>query len=103
MLYTTIDEHVKPPVDWPQLTMTKHYVSPKEMREACYKYGGAGVVACAEIDLDKGTCDVWLMKDYPDAYIEWHEEMHCKGYDHPGGTEIQRLIAEYRTTLARVK
>lgn len=97
MLYTSIDESVKPPTDWPQLAVIKHYVSPKEMRDVCSKYGAAaGIVACAEPDLDAKTCDIWLVKEFPDAYVEWHEEMHCKGYDHPNGTEINRLIEEYR-------
>lgn len=97
MLYTSIDEHTPPPEGWPTLTVIKHAVSSKEMRDVCSQYGpAAGIVACAEPDLDAKTCDIWLQKEFPDAYVEWHEEMHCKGYDHPGGTEIKRLMAEYR-------
>lgn len=96
-LYTSIDESVLPPIDWPILIVNKHLVSPKEMRDVCSKYGpAAGIVACAEPDLKAKTCDIWMVKDFPSAYVEWHEEMHCKGYDHPGGTEIKMLIEEYR-------
>lgn len=102
IFYTAIDENTPPPVDWPELKITKHVVSHKEMNAVCSKYG-KGWIACAVMDLHAKTCDIWMSKDHMNVYIEWHEEMHCKGYDHPGGTTIAGLINEYRTKTAEAK
>ena len=93
LLYTTIDTDTPPPVGWPALKIQSHYVSPKEMRDVCE--GGLGTAACAFPRLKEGVCDVYYQKDYPNAEVTWHEEMHCKGYDHPRGTEIKELMEEY--------
>ena len=97
---TTIG-HAPPPDGWPTLKVTKHFVSNREMRDVCVKYTGVGEspMACSEIDLKAGTCDIWLSKDFPVAFVEEHEDEHCKGRDHPGGHFIIDLIKAWRGGL----
>lgn len=94
---TTID-HSPAPADWPQLKVIQHYVSSREMRNQCVQYAGPGSspMACAEIDLHQGTCNLWFDKDFMAQWLLDHELLHCKGHDHLGGTTIQRMMEEYR-------
>lgn len=83
------------------MRVTEHVVSNKEMRDVCVQYVGWGEspMACAELDLSAGTCDIWLSADYPDADVTEHERLHCLGHDHPGGTTIKRLLNEWKGVL----
>lgn len=101
LLFTSIDEHTLPPYDWPELTRRSHYVEMDIIRKHCRDtFMPTG---CAVINLHAKTCDKYFPIGRSSEYVEWHEEMHCKGYDHPGGTTIARLMNEYRMTTAEAK
>ncbi len=99
MLYTTIDEHVKPPVDWPDLERRTHYVSQKEINEICR----VGVnEACAVVNFLTMTCDKYFMVAEQREFVFEHEEKHCQGYDHPGERTFAEAWERFKQTrLAR--
>lgn len=76
--------------DWPKLEIRHHTLSFFEIQGKCwkhmpfyYKILGSFAFGCAEVDLDKKTCDIYLMKDALPEHRE-HEEEHCRGEDHDG-------------------
>ena len=90
---TTIG-HAPPPAGWPQLKIIEHYVTARQMADVCGKYSAwyMTTLACAEIDLDKNTCELWFSEEFAPAWITEHERLHCEGRDHPGGTLMQDLL-----------
>lgn len=94
----TLIGHEKVP-DWPNLKVREHYVAHHIMRDKCSKYVGFGMSpeACAEFNLNAGTCDIWYSSDFPPGpSVIDHERMHCRGYDHIGGGVLTRLLAQWR-------
>ena len=84
---------------WPELAVTEHYVSHKEMRDRCGKYLGpfSSPEACAEFNLDTKRCDIWFSADFPPAaFIVEHERLHCGGFDHVGETEMRDFLAKWK-------
>src|SRR3990167_1756099 len=84
---TTIDTQVK---DWPKLEIRKHELSFFGIQGKCwahmpfvYKALGGFALACAEIDFDKGTCDIYHMQNPTQTDLD-HEISHCNGGDHNG-------------------
>jgi hypothetical protein len=80
---------------WPQLKVTEHYVTHVVMRDKCSKYVAFGMspVACAEFDLNAGTCDIWFSAEFPPPpAVAEHERMHCAGYDHIGGNAMKDAV-----------
>lgn len=75
------------------------------MRDKCSKHVGFGMspLACAEINLYAGTCDIWFSADFPpgDSIIE-HERLHCQGYDHIGGNLLKRAHAEWQNRRSQL-
>lgn len=80
---TAIDHSREPVADWPALAMrielrnglagvcdisTSHFMS---------------VVGCAVIDFDARTCQIYLDTRHASAEALMHEQLHCRGYDHP--------------------
>lgn len=91
---------------WPNLKVTEHRVPHHEMRDRCAKYApwGSYPEACAEFNLNAGTCDIWLSADFPPpaAFVE-HERLHCHGYDHVGEENMSRLLAVHKLTAPRAE
>jgi hypothetical protein len=86
---STIGSYVE---GWPPLKTTIHSSSLLEINQKCWMYlptfnklMGSVVFGCAVYNLDKKTCDVYVLPNSP-AFILNHELAHCKGGDHPGGT-----------------
>lgn len=84
---TTIDKHVE---GWPVLKVTAHETSLWDIQKRCwsslpiqYKLLGSVVAACAEYNLDAGTCDIYHTSFASDSVME-HERSHCAGGDHDG-------------------
>lgn len=82
---TTIDKQIK---DWPKLTIKKHEMTFFDLQGKCwkhmpvmYKLLGGFAFACAEVNLDAGTCDIYHLHSPSKTDIE-HEESHCTGGDH---------------------
>lgn len=79
---TTIDHSYKEE-GWPEMKITEHYVSHKEMRDRCSKYASwwESPEACAEWNLETKTCDIWYSSDFPPSkVIIEHEQLHCQGH-----------------------
>jgi hypothetical protein len=94
----TIIGHEKIP-DWPSLEVREHYVAHHIMRDKCSRYVAFGMSpeACAEFNLNAGTCDIWYSADFPPGPgVVEHERMHCEGYDHIGGQVLRKLHAAWR-------
>ena len=79
------------PADFPQLRIIEHDGPHALVRESpCMKEVGAAVqlMACAEPDFDRMTCEVWIETDVDADYVareRRHEiDGHCHGLDHPG-------------------
>ena len=90
--------HVAPPSDWPQLKLTQHYVSTREMRDQCVKWTPPFMspMACAEINFDKMTCDQWFDADFVTPEIVEHENEHWRGKDHAGSTYLRDLWENWK-------
>jgi hypothetical protein len=83
--------------DWPELTITVHDTSLAELNATCWsslpvvkKMLGAVVFGCAMYDLDKKTCDIYIMPNSP-RFILDHEIEHCMGGDDADGSEEKVL------------
>lgn len=84
---TTIDRQID---GWPQLTIRKHEMTFFGVQGKCwrhmptaYKLLGGVALACAEVNLDAGTCDIYHLRNPSKVDME-HEESHCNGGDHDG-------------------
>jgi len=84
---TTIDTQVK---DWPELEIRTHELSFFGVQGKCWKYMpliykllGGITKACAEINFDTGTCDIYHLSNPLPEDMD-HEVSHCKGGDHDG-------------------
>lgn len=94
--------HLPPPADWPTLEVRKHYVSQIEMRDQCVRYAPWyqwPTMACSIINFVAKTCDQWFDKDRVTADEEEHEDGHCRGMDHAGGTYLADLWRAYSQRL----
>jgi hypothetical protein len=75
---------------WPQdMKTTVHQSDLGEINSLCYsslplpiKLLGGFAMACTWVDLEKNTCDVYLLSENDPN--EEHELMHCRGLDHDG-------------------
>lgn len=100
---TTIDEHTEPPKDWPDLSITEHYVPHAQMRDRCVKYTAwyLNPEACMEVHFDTKVCDLWFSADFPPPQLfVQHERMHCAGYQHPGDTQLSDAWNNYKAAVA---
>lgn len=68
-----------------------HDVSPGQIYERCIvgvplwqRFLLALPMACAEPDLNRGVCNVWVTET-TDKWVLDHELAHCQGYDHNSG------------------
>lgn len=80
---------------WPQLAVIEHHVPHAEMRDRCARYTAFGMPpeACAEFDLARGECHIWLSADFPpQGWIVEHERLHCAGYDHIGSNYLRSIL-----------
>ena len=85
---TTIDRQI---AGWPQnIRITRHEMTFFEVQGKCWQHMpmafrlmGGVALACAEVNLDAGTCDIYHMRNPSKADME-HEESHCNGGDHDG-------------------
>lgn len=69
------------------------------MRDQCAKWAAWYMwptFACAVIDFNAKTCDIWLDAEDPDAGIEKHEHDHCDGRDHVGETYLRDLWEQHK-------
>lgn len=95
---TTIDKQV---VGWPSgIKVVKHEVSFWDVQKKCwehmpiaYKLLGGVAMACAYVNLDTLTCDVYHMPSPSKADVD-HEVSHCNGGDHDG--ILQRYFDAWR-------
>lgn len=74
----------------PPLLVTEHVVEPGEIFGHCrgamswwHWAALAFPVACANIDFERRTCDIYVATNSPPETVE-HERLHCQGYDHGG-------------------
>ena len=83
---------------WPMMTVVRHDVPNKVMRDVCGAYAPpfSDPLACSIFDLKNQECHMYFSKDFPpiQSTIE-HEELHCQGYDHIGSTYLQQLLKEF--------
>ncbi|MDD5247890.1 MAG: hypothetical protein PHY45_02840 [Rhodocyclaceae bacterium] len=85
---TEIDTYVQ---GWPTLNVTMHeHATGAEIWSRCWsdlplwqKLLGTIPIACTWVDLDRGTCDVYIADHTFEGTIH-HELEHCKGGDHDG-------------------
>lgn len=85
---STIDKQVE---GWPtEMHIVKHELSFLDIQAKCwgylplgYKVLGGVAMACAEVNLDTRTCDIYHMQN-PSRYNMEHEINHCNGGDHDG-------------------
>lgn len=101
----TVETHTAPR-DWPQLTVRDNVVSGFEVVRHCYQYVptwakllGSFPMACAEINFAALTCDIWRAHDATPDMIE-HEQIHCRGGQHPGDTTLSDAWANYAAFVA---
>lgn len=80
----TIDRHAKPPTDWPPLIIVYNKIDPIAVQSKCGGNLWLQYAGCVEYDFCRLSCTVHY---FTDLVLE-HEEMHCKGYQHHGNTEI---------------
>lgn len=66
---------------WPRLEIVEHHVPSHVMRDACVKYMPPtfSPMACAEFDLARRKCHVWVSTDFPSESPLDHERLHCNG------------------------
>ena len=94
---TFIDNHTPPPAGWPSLRV--------EIVEDTYGEKGINYycgpsnpivwrIGCAVPDFAQGICFAYVRDMTP--WVITHERLHCAGYDHTGGTAIQKIM-EYWT------
>jgi hypothetical protein len=79
---------------WPELKVVEHHVPEAQMRDRCARYMGFGTSpqACTEFYLKLGQCHIWFSADFPPPrHVVEHERLHCRGYDHIGGSTMQAL------------
>lgn len=88
--------------DWPKLTIRDNVVSGVEVIRHCYQYVptwakvlGTIPMACAEINFHTRTCDIWRARDASEDIIE-HEQIHCRGGEHPGDTTLTEAWIAYK-------
>jgi hypothetical protein len=87
---------------WPELKITQHRLSPGEVIAYCGEamHMGPAVIlfapmACATVNLDSLTCDVYVsaLADTFPALLA-HELLHCAGKDH--GDSFQNYYDEWK-------
>lgn len=93
-----LDYSTPPPADWPTLAVSRHY---GKVSEHCAQLG-IGTLACAVVDFDNNTCDIYWPSSPPEWMIR-HEEAHCKGYDHYGDSIMRDAWAQHRQKLLDLK
>jgi hypothetical protein len=100
-----IDTHKAPPQNWPSVVVVEHRVSTLEMLSHCYQYVplvlkllGGIPLACAEIDLNKLECDIWLTGWSSQDTVE-HERLHCTGHDHYGDDTLEQIYNTWKGVL----
>ena len=94
---TTINTQV---VGWPELKTTEHSVSFWKIQEVCWKNYDLPTklmipiaLACTEVNLYKGTCDIYHTENTT-AFIMAHEREHCVGGDHGG--KLQNYFNDWK-------
>ena len=87
--------------DWPNLKVTEIQLEPKELRDACSKYGGVfeTVLACTEWDFSKGTITTYYPMNPPKWMVE-HERGHQRGCDHYNSNFMQENWDEWKRNRA---
>jgi hypothetical protein len=84
---------------WPELRVAEHHVPHHVMRDKCAKYAPFGMSpeACMEFNLHAGTCDIWYSAEFPPSKaVMEHERLHCRGYDHVGGSVLKDAVAAWK-------
>lgn len=84
----------------PPLQVTEHMVEPGEIFGYCKGVMNwwhwvllALPVACATINFEKRTCDIYVATTSSPNTIE-HERRHCQGYDH--GDSMQKVFDDWQ-------
>lgn len=110
---TQIDQHTKPPRDWPALRVIEHHLMVGEVYDRCWQYVSPGmkvaavlllappiVHGCAEIDFRMGECHIYVRGDIPEPDVLEHERLHCQGYDHTrGDATLARAWRNYKDSV----
>lgn len=97
-----IDIHRPPPTDFPKLVVAIHVVSQQTMLGRCVTPIARAPLACAAVDFNTMTCNIWYSVDVPPTKeIDEHERLHCKGYDHIGESTIRDLWQKYKQKQTR--
>ena len=96
----------KPVAGWPKLKVIEHIVPAAQMRDACVKYTaiGSSPMACAEFNLFRRECHIWVAADFPSQHLIDHERGHCEGRPHVGDSsreQMEALVAFWRSKVTR--
>lgn len=78
---STVDTSYRIP-NWPaDMRVIEHRVSAEEIQKRCARYVGTWSVpiACAEWNIARRECHIWMTPDAP-RFVERHERLHCEGY-----------------------
>ncbi len=94
----TIDTHSLT-AGWPDLMLIEHHVPHAEMRDRCgiFVPFGSSPEGCAIFKFQDRECHVYVSADFPSARVLEHERLHCKGYDHVGSTDMQKMLADWNS------
>jgi hypothetical protein len=93
---STIDMHTPPPEHWPVLEERIERGGFFELQERCknpWPVLIVAVFACAIPDLVALICLIFALED-DDSHLP-HERLHCRGYDHPGGTSLREYYERW--------
>lgn len=87
---TVVNEHRKPPSDWPELTVTVEEHGFWQTQEKCGRNAAevlliGPMLGCAYINFDEMRCRIYLWLNS----VLGHELLHCRGYDHYGSSDLR--------------
>lgn len=93
-----IDAHT-PTQGWPDLMPIEHHVSNAEMRDRCGVFlpVWSSPEGCAVFKFQDHECHIYVSADFPRQAVLEHERLHCKGYDHVGSDDMQKMLADWRS------
>lgn len=83
---------------WPDLAPIEHHVSNAAMRERCgiYLPVWSSPEGCAVFKFQDHECHIYVSSDFPRPTVLEHERLHCKGYDHIGSDDMQKMLSDWR-------
>jgi hypothetical protein len=97
---TMIPQHNHPPEGWPKLEVRVYESSFLGVQRFCSPAFPLTIAsACAHINLDKGTCDIYAAS--MDENVLEHEYARCEGRDAIGSSYLKNLFEEWDRVSVR--